>query len=141
MVRLLRGRNPVTQDRRTALTDVIAIPGGNLHHHVAFDDALATQPGMQSQIGGSLQAVQLVVLRLREVLFSALDNYMARGARVIAPAGVFEMHAAIDGNIEQRFRLAVIFVRKLSGFEFHRHVGGEKRYLRHTSSIASFSLR
>src|SRR5260370_28045210 len=92
VVRLLRGRNPLTQDRRPSLTDVIAIPGGNFHHHVALDDALATEPGMQSQIGGRLQAVELVVLRLRKVLFSSLYNYVAGGKRVIASPGILQMH-------------------------------------------------
>ena len=92
---------------------------------------------MQSQIGSRLQAVELVVLRFREVLFPALDDYVAGGARVIAPAGMLQMHTAVEGDIEHGFRLAVIFVGQLSGFEFHRHIGGQKCYFRHTSSIAS----
>ena len=140
MVRLLRGRNPVTEDRRASFTDVISIPCGNLHRYVALDDALAAEPGMQSQIGGRLQAVELVVFRFREVLFATLDDDVAGGARVIASAGMLQMHTAVEGNVEQRFRLAVIFVGQLSGFEFHRHVGGEKRYFGHTSSIAGRDL-
>src|SRR5207247_11201094 len=74
VVRLLRWRNGITQNGCPALTNVIAIPGGYLHHHVTLNDALAAQPGMQRQIGGCLQPVELIVFRLGKIFFPALHN-------------------------------------------------------------------
>src|SRR5260221_11286907 len=62
---------------------------------------------------------------------------MAGGAGVVSAAGMLQMNAEIEGDVEQGFRLAVIFVGQLPGFEFHRHIGGKKSNLGHTFSIAS----
>jgi len=95
---------------------------------------------MQGEIGSGIQPVHFVFLHLRQVLFTLLHHNVASGAGVVASTGMLQMNAAIQGDIQQRFRQAMVFIRQLPGFELHRFAFGKKSYFGHTSSIAGRHL-
>jgi hypothetical protein len=58
---------------------------------------------------------------------------VARRAGAVSTAGMFEMQAIVHRHIEQRFRFAMTFIRKLAFFELEGLIGGQKRNFRQVS--------
>jgi hypothetical protein len=56
---------------------------------------------------------------------------VAGGAGAASAAGMLKVQAEVHGNIEQRFRLSVSFVRKLVFFKFERLTRWKERNFRH----------
>src|SRR5262249_21894965 len=121
---LLRRRNRGTKNGRAAFADVVPSPCRNLDNYIAFDTCLGAQARVERQIGGGIEAVQFVVRRLREVLLAFFDHHMAGRAGAVSAAGMLEMQAKIEGNVEQRLRKPMILVRQLPGLELHGYVVG-----------------
>lgn len=87
--------------RSVAFADVITIPVGNKDSNVAFDDGLATEAGVELEIGGLLDAVEFVVVHFREVFGARFDDHVAGGACAASAAGMFEVEIKIHRHIKQ----------------------------------------
>src|SRR5665213_2349212 len=119
-----------------ALADVIAVPIGNMDRYIAFHYRLATQSGVQLEVGRLFHAIHLVVVHFGEVVHSLLHNYVARSAGAASPAGVFQMESVVHRDIEQRFRTPVILIGQLAGLELENFSRGEKSNLGHFPIVA-----
>ena len=51
---------------------------------------------------------------------SFFDPHVARRARAASAAGMLKMDSEVHGDVEQRFRLSMIVVWQLAGFELDR---------------------
>ena len=103
-----------------ALAHVIAVPGRDFDGHIARHHCLATQPGMQRQAGGLVQAVQLVLIGGRKIVVAGLDDELRRdssGAGAASSAGVLKLDAEVDGDVQQGLRLPVLVVGELAGLK------------------------
>ena len=100
-----------------AFTDVVAIPRRDFDFDIAGDHALAAEAGFQSEAGGHIQAIGFVVVHFREILHALGDDDVAGGAGTVAATGVLQVDPVVQADVEDRFWLAVLFVRKLSGLE------------------------
>ena len=114
-----------------AFADVVAVPAGDLDGNVAFYDSLATEARAQGQTGGHFQAVELIVFGFREIRLAFLYDHVASGTGATSAAGVFQMDAKVQANVEKRFGFPVIAVGELAGFELHSSVFRQKSHFRH----------
>ena len=101
----------------SAFADVIAIPGGNFYRDVAFDDGLAAETGPESEAGGHVETIELVVVGFGQVLVAVDYDDVASGAGATSSAGMLEVNVEIEGDIENGLAFSVVVVGKLSGFE------------------------
>src|SRR5437763_12919538 len=69
-----------------AFLNLVAVPGRNHDFHLAWllDHGLATQAGVELQIGCHVEPVGFVVVHLAEQLFALSYMHVARGAGVVA---------------------------------------------------------
>lgn len=102
-----------------AFADVVPVPGRYLHFHVALHDTLAAQARTQRQARGHVQPVGLVVIQLGKIFHALRHDDVTCRTGAVASAGVFEMDAVVQADIEDRFRLAVLLIRKLSLLELY----------------------
>ena len=79
---------------------------------------------MQRVMGRAVKLVFLVLPHRAEVLVALLDNNAAGDAGANAAAGVPQVHAVVQGNIEQGFPQTFPFIRKPSGREFNGVIAG-----------------
>jgi hypothetical protein len=100
-----------TASRLMAFTDVVPVPFRNSYGNIALNDRLASKAGMELVIGRLFHAVELVVIHFGQVGVALLDYNMARCARTASTARVLEMEPEVHRNIQQRFRLAMSFIR------------------------------
>jgi hypothetical protein len=65
------------QGQRLALGDVVAVPLGNLDHvHAGLgDDGLAAEARVQLLVGGHVHAINLVVVRLADAVWSLIHRW------------------------------------------------------------------
>ena len=84
---------------------------------IAGDDRLAAETRVRRQVPRGVEAVGLVFLHLAQVLLTRADDDVAGGAGTAAAAGVFELHAEVLGNVQQRLGLPVMGVFKRAVFE------------------------
>src|SRR5262245_27208529 len=82
---------------------------------------------MQSKSTSQFSAVGFVVVHLREQLFALLDNYVAGGAGTVAATSMIEEEVVVNGDVEDRLRLAVFLIGKLAMLELECVVGRQKR--------------
>src|SRR4051812_14745107 len=96
--------------------DVIPIPRRDLDHNLTRlgNDGLASQTRIQLQVGGSVHAVELVVVSFSEVLRSLFHPNVTRGTGAHAAAGVVEEEVVVHGDVEDRLRFAVVLIRQLA---------------------------
>jgi hypothetical protein len=75
---------------------------------------------VQREAGSLVQPVEFVVIGGvgSQVRVSLFDDHVASGAGAASSARVLDMHAEVDGDIQNGFGLAVFIIRKLSGLEF-----------------------
>ena len=71
------------------------------------------------QIGGHVEAIGFVVFHFAEQLFAFEHMDVAGGAGVVAAAGMVEKDPMIQGDIQERLALAMIFIGQLSVLEFY----------------------
>jgi len=102
-----------------AFADVVAVPGGNLDFDVAFDHALAAEARAQGESGGHVEPVGFIVVHLGQIFHAVFHDDVAGGAGAVASAGVFELDAGVEADIEEGFGLAVLVVRQLAVLEFY----------------------
>jgi len=98
--------------------NVVAIPGWNFDDDLAgfLDGCLAAEARVELEVGGGVEFVGFVVFHLRNAISAFLNPHVASRACAIAAAGVVEMDAIVDGDVEERFFLAVVLVGKLAVF-------------------------
>ena len=85
-----------------------------MNRDIALHDGLTAQTRIQLKIGSLLDPVELIVIHLREVVYSLFHHNMAGSAGATAATCVFQVKAEIHGDIEQRFGLAVTLIRQLA---------------------------
>ncbi len=114
---LLPHRNRITQIHRSAaFTNIIPIPRGDFHFHIALNYGLATETRSQRISGGQFHPIDFVVFLFREV-FGALGNNDVAGSARAAPAtGMFHRDTKVQTNVEKRFGFSVFVIRKLALF-------------------------
>ena len=127
------GGDGVTQiDGTAAFTHVVTVPGRDFDDDVALHDGLAAEPGMQREAGRHVQAVGFVIVHLRQVpVCPVLHDHVTGRTGAASTAGVFEMNAVIQSDVEEGFRLPMIGIRKLTRFEFHSPAFGQERHFGH----------
>jgi hypothetical protein len=133
----LRRRYSATQiDRSAALAHIIAIPIRNLKNDVAFNDRLASKTGMRRQSRGFIQSVRLVILDLDQIVVRlVLQNHVAGRAGAISSAGVLELDAKIQANIQDRRWFSVLLIWQLLWIKLDGSAFRQNGYFGHSSSI------
>jgi len=69
------------------------------------------------------------------------DYNVTGGAGAVSAAGVFQMNAKVECNVEQRSGFSVPFIRQFAGLELHGSAHRQERHFRHVTIIASFDSR
>ena len=105
--------------------------------HVALHYRLTPQPRIELEVGSLLDAIELIVFHRRKIFNARFHNDVTRGAGTASPAGVLQMKPEIHRDVQQRFRLAVIFIRQLAGFKFKGFVGGKKSYFGQNTIVSN----
>lgn len=115
-----RGRDSISEVHGSAaFTYIITIPGRNFDGDIALYDALATQAGLESQARRHIEAVRFVVVHFGEVIQALRNDHVTGSAGAISTAGVFEMNAKMEANVQQGLGFAVFGVRQLSRLILH----------------------
>ena len=91
---------------------------------------------MQSQPWRHIQTIKLVVVSFGQIRIAAFYDHVAGGAGAATAAGVFELNAEVQRDIEDRLRLAVLVVRKLAVLELDGLVEIGECHLRHIFILA-----
>ena len=105
-------------------TDVIPVPRRNTNRHIALHNRLTPKPRIKLEVGSLFHAVKLVVFHLGKIVHSLFHDHMASSAGATPSTSMFQMETEIHGNIQQRFWLAMILIRQLTGFKLEGFVGG-----------------
>jgi len=122
-----------------SFTDIVPVPIRNGDDDIAFHYGLATEPGIELEISGLLDAVHFVVFHFGKIFHALFHDDVTGGAGAASSAGVLEVEVVVHGDIEKGFRLAVFFVGQLAGFEFESLSRGEKGYLGHLSDCSGLT--
>jgi len=92
---------------------------------------------MERQPWSHFQAVRFVVVHFGELIVaSALHNYVAGGAGIIPAAGMFQLNAVVQANIQQGFRFPVVGVWQFPLFELDGLSLWQNRNFRHYFIVA-----
>ncbi len=106
-----------------------------MHRNIALHDGLAAEPRIELEISRLFHPIHFVVFHFGEIIQTLFGDDVAGGAGTASAAGVFQMKAEVHGDIEQRTRQTMAFIRQLAFLVFERLVGGEKSYLGHSSIV------
>lgn len=138
---LFRDRNRVAEVHRSpAFADVIAVPGWNLHAHVALDHGLAAEARVEGEARSHIQPVKLIIVGFGKIFIAAGHDHVTSGASATPSAGVLELNAEIERHIQNRFGLAMFVVRQLAVLELDGLVEISKRDLGHTFILAASAI-
>ncbi len=97
---------------------------------------------MERQTGRRVQTIQFVIVSLgQRTVGSVLDNDMTGRAGAVSAAGVLELNPEMEGDVQNRFGLAVLVVRQLPRFKFHGAIKIRERYLRHIFIVTIWKPR
>src|SRR5207237_5961015 len=107
----------LAQLNRAALLYVIAGIHRELDDDIAADDGLAAEPRVRPEIPRGVEPIELLILRLAEVLLAFLDVEVTRRAGAAAAAGVLERNPEIHRDVEERFGQSMVLVRELPPLE------------------------
>ena len=92
---------------------------------------------MRRQVRGHIHAVQFVIISFGEVGVEAfLHHHVTGGAGAVAAAGVLQVDAEVQRDVEQRFRLTMALIGQIAGLEFDRLADRKERNLGHLFIIA-----
>src|ERR1700730_5864620 len=115
-----------------------------LHHHVAADDRLAAETGVQRQPFRRVEAILLILLHRREVLFPLTHDDVTGRAGAAPSAVVLEVHVVRERDVQERARPSVVGQRVLRVVDLDGDIAGEKGDLvrsHHFSSRISSARR
>ena len=92
-----------------------------IEYDIAFHHGLAGEARFEREIGGSLHAIEFVIIHRRKVDLSAgFHVHVASGASAASAAGMLQLNAKVQRDVENRFRFPMLLVGKFSGLELHR---------------------
>src|SRR5262245_41196317 len=97
----------------TALTDGISVPGRNLHNQVSrpVGNRRARQTAARGQAGRVRELIRLGITHFRKSLLPFADNAMACRASANTPAGMIDIDAIGEGDIQDASRQTVVPIR------------------------------
>jgi len=92
---------------------------------------------MKSQAGGLVEPVHFVVIRRirTQILIALFHDHVAGGAGAASSAGVFDLHAEIDGDVQNGLGFAMFVVGKLAGLKFDSLPLRQKRNFGHNPIV------
>src|SRR5713226_8558440 len=105
--------------RAMAFGNVISVPRRNFHDNGAwlFDHALASQAGVELQVGSHVEAIGFIVIHLIQAIGAFLYPDMAGGAGAVAAAGMVQKDAVVESNVQNGLGFAVLLVGQLAVLE------------------------
>src|SRR5271157_1936925 len=114
---------------RRRLRNIITFPRRNFNHYFSgfLDHGLTSQPRVELQVGGHVEAIGFFVVHLVEQLPALLHHDVTGGAGAVTAAGVLQVQAEVHGHVQDRLRLAVLLVGQLAVFKFEALVLGKER--------------
>ncbi len=97
-----RGNRVAQVHRASAFAHVVAVPAWNFDGYVSGDYRLTAKPRVQCHAGRLIHTVHLVVAWPAQVGVALFDDDVAGCAGAAPAAGMLEVQAVVEANVEQR---------------------------------------